>query len=433
MRKELKKLLDEINRIHAEYKGKEMPANIGEDLDSKAAEAKSLQDKIDAEDARNDSIKALNDRARRVVGGTDLPGDEQPEGKAAGRAEQIVGLISPGKLVSASPALVEFLAKNKPQQGFTLGNIPSPFRRKYRGMVPLSAKMMAELKAVPTIGDDVIEPMRLDDIARDEEQARLTIRDIVGSGTTTKNAVRYLRQTYTRAAAAVAQGALKPEATLELESLLAEVRKVAVWLPIDDEQLDDMPELGRIIDDELLYDLNKLIEELMMWGSGTGEEFNGICVDPDIPTARVVGGDTLIDTARRMITDVRIARYEPNGLVVHPLDFEEIVLEKGSDSRYVWVVVTEGDQSRIWGVPVIETVAAENFAGSLVEERRMVVGDWKRGATLWDRQQANVQVGWINDQFTKNKRTILAEARAAFAVRRPLAFVTHETVAEDVS
>jgi HK97 family phage major capsid protein len=152
--------------------------------------------------------------------------------------------------------------------------------------------------------------------------------------------------------------------------------------------------------------------------------------DPDIPEARVEGGDTLIDTFRRMITDVRIAGYEPNAGVVHPLDWEEIILEKGSDNRYIWVIVTDGNVQRLWGVPVIETIAVEGFEGDTVEQRNMVVGDWRRGATLWDREQSSIQVGWINDQFIKNQRTILAELRAAFAVRRPKAFVKHQTQAE---
>jgi hypothetical protein len=46
-----------------------------------------------------------------------------------------------------------------------------------------------------------------------------------------------------------------------------------------------------------------------------------------------------------------------------------------------------------------------------------------RGATLWDRQQATVAVGWKDDDFIKNLRTIRAELRAAFAVRRPKAFI----------
>ena len=166
-----------------------------------------------------------------------------------------------------------------------------------------------------------------------------------------------------------------------------------------------------------------------MWGDAAGENFAGIVPNPLVRAMRTETDDTLIDIARRGITDVRRAGYEPNAIMVDPLDWEDIVLEKGSDNRYVWVVVTEGATQRLWGVPVIETVAMEDFQGNATEERAMVVGDFRRGATLWDRQDANISAGWVNDQFVRNQRTILAELRAAFGVKRPGAFRKHQTQA----
>jgi len=164
-----------------------------------------------------------------------------------------------------------------------------------------------------------------------------------------------------------------------------------------------------------------------MYGDGQGESFQGILTDAAVLPARTQGSDTLIDISRRGITDVRRAGYEPNAILADPLDWEDIVLEKGSDNRYVWVVVTEGATQRLWNVPVIETVAMEDFAGVETEQRHLLVGDFARGATLWDRERSSISVGWINDQFIRNQRTILAELRAAFGVRRPGAFRKHQT------
>jgi hypothetical protein len=44
-------------------------------------------------------------------------------------------------------------------------------------------------------------------------------------------------------------------------------------------------------------------------------------------------------------------------------------------------------------------------------------------AAIWDREDANILVDTINDQFVRNMLTILAELRAALTVFRPSAFV----------
>jgi HK97 family phage major capsid protein len=104
-------------------------------------------------------------------------------------------------------------------------------------------------------------------------------------------------------------------------------------------------------------------------------------------------------------------------------------LLKSTTNKYIWVIVTEAGVSRLWGVPVIETESCQDFQGDDVEQRNMLVGDFIRGATLWDRMQSTVSVGWIDDQFVRNMRTILAEFRGAWAIRRPGAFRDLQTQA----
>ena len=68
----------------------------------------------------------------------------------------------------------------------------------------------------------------------------------------------------------------------------------------------------------------------------------------------------------------------------------------------------------LWGMPVIE---AEG-----IPENTALVGDFQVGASLLDREQAQIRVGVINDQFVRNMQTILAELRAGLVVWRPNAF-----------
>lgn len=58
-----------------------------------------------------------------------------------------------------------------------------------------------------------------------------------------------------------------------------------------------------------------------------------------------------------------------------------------------------------------------------------LTGAFKLGAQLFDRWDARVEVGYVNDDFTKNLVTILAEERLALAVYRPEAFITGDFAA----
>ena len=425
--KKYRELLAEIKRLQDEHKGKPMPVEIGDKIDALATEAEGVQKELDRE-ART---RALEEKGRTIID-PNLPDDHQPETKDKGPEQKVAGAMRLGDFVVAQKSMQEFIRRGKPKE-FRLAQVKSFFGgrgQRFNPIVLLTPEQVKEFKAVPTIAGDVIDPQLIPDLVRVTEHDTLRLRDVLDVSRTTSNAVKYTRITsYTRAAATVAPGADKPEAALSIDAITEPVRKVAVHLPVQDEQLEDLPALAGIINGELLYDVAKHEEELIMYGDGIGENFEGIIPNPDVLTMRSEVGDTLIDIARRGITDVRRAGYDPNAIVVDPLDWENIVLQKGTDDRYVWVVVTEDGVSRLWGVPVIETVAMEDFAGNETEARNMLVGDFRRGATLWDRQDASISVGWIDKQFIQNLRTILAEERLAFGVKRPGAFRKYETQA----
>jgi len=440
-RTDLAALLKELKAFQEKMSGGNTPSqNEAEAMDAKAEEAEKLQKELADYDARVKRYRGIQE-----AGGFDpvLPPDNQPA-EAEVKEEGVEGFMRVGDYITALSGLQEFKELGMPRTGFVLGQFPTllPAPGMREPVVPLTKtqiQQLRETKAVPTIGANVIEPTRLSDVVRVTEHDQLVLRDVLNISQTSSNAVEWVRLVnYTRAAAPTAHGALKPEAALQLDAVSSPVRTIAAWMPVQDQQLDDLPQLQNMINTELVYDLEKALEELMCWGDGVGQNFLGFFQDPLIwacgqmdaaGTTRVVGADTLVDIVRRGITDVRVAGYQPNGVLLHPYDWETIVLLKATTNEYVWSVVTEGNISRLWSVPVIETVACEDFTGAATEARNLLVGDFRRGATLYDRMQSQVSVGWQDDQFIRNMRTILAELRAAFAIRRPGAFRDYETQA----
>lgn len=418
-----------------------LPQNVADDLDGKAKEAESLWKEIEPELKRFERLDRVKgngqklDSWSRQVDDPTVPAGKQPgEGKGEG-GNRVAGYLTLGQAVAQSEGLKRFIEAGMPDGPARLYRAVEGSREIKGGrgiLVPLTKEQRTawEQKAAPTVGADVIEPDRIGEVVRVTEQDRILLRDLLNVSQTTRDAVTYRRiSSVTRAAAAVAQGATKPEVTMALDTITESVRTQAVHMPVHNNQLADIPDLRNMIDNELLYDLRKYEEEQVAYGAGTGEEFEGIVTNTDVQAARTEAGDTLLDIVRRMVTDVRRAGYEPNGLFIDPLDWETIELLKGTDDRYVWAVIRDTLGPRVWGLRVVESSGAEANEGNTTERRNMIVGDWMRGATLWVRETPSVAVGWVDAQFTTNMRTLLAEQRAAFGVKRPNAFRKHETEA----
>lgn len=432
----LTKLTEELFRVQEEYAGKAMPEDVGEEFEAKAQEAEKLQDAYDAEVKNWERMERLR-RSQATIDEPTLPADEPEEKASKNGAGRIAGYLTLGEAVVKSEAY-QSLAKNSFRGGTTVLVVPEL----KKGLVPLTKAQREEYeaKAVPTLGTDVIEPDRVDGLTYVTAPDETVLRDVLNVSRTNSDSVDYLREeSYTRAAAPTAAGSAKPEATIEYSVQSASVRTIAVWIPVTTQMLADWPQIRNLIDARLLYDLRKDEEELVMYGDGTGQNFEGILVasgttDIDSYDTRNVATPTNIDRVRVGITEVRRNGYSPNALVIHPIDWEDMVLEKGSDDHYLAQVFPQSDGTmRVWGLRVVESIAAQENAGNATEERNFVVGDFIRGATLWVREAASVQVGLNSDDFTKNKRTLLAEERAAFAVQAPKAFAYYETQALSAS
>lgn len=418
----LQKLYRELDVAQKEIAEGKVDQNRGDEIEAKAKEAEALQAEVD----QFDRIERLAGKGRELAGAPALPNGAGYGSEAkADDADKVLGYVSPGALFTHSDEYVDFVQKQgAPQGAISRKTMIESF---HKGRIPITRKMM-ESKAIPTLGADVLMPDRISEIVRTPEQQKLTLRDVLNVSGTNGTSVEYITMTPgADAAAPVAPNAAKPESNLTLGTATAPVRTLAVWIPVTEQQLQDVPQIQGMIDNELTFDLKRLEERQVLYGSGAGENLQGILTLAGVPLiTRTVTNTTNIDRIRIGMTDILVAGGEPNATVVHPLDWEGIVLAKGTDNRYVWVLVTDPQtgNSRIWGLQVVETVSAKNPANL---QRYLLVGDFVRGATLWDRQQSNVQVGWQNDDFTKNRRTVRAEERVAFGVKRPTFFAKYET------
>ena len=290
----------------------------------------------------------------------------------------------------------------------------------------LSNTEVKELKDVSSASNSagaLIDEMRLPEIFRDPADRMQHIRDLLGVGSTSSNAIEYPVDVsgFTNAAGPQ-DGELtaKPKSDLAVELKTEPVRTVAHYMIASRQVIDDAPMLRSYIDGRLLEGLLLEEDEQILNGDGTGGTLSGILNNSNIQdigaTGSIDGDDTKLDHVRRAIAKGRTANYAMNGILVHPEDWATMELEKGTDDHYIWVTVPQGGEPRLWRVPVIESNA--------MNSGEFLVGNWNLAAQLWDRQQSNIRVSESHeDLFVKNGVVILAEERLALTVYRPQAFV----------
>jgi len=239
--------------------------------------------------------------------------------------------------------------------------------------------------------------------------------DILPNGSTTQAAIKFMEETTrTHAAAERAEGAAFAESTFALTERSQPVEKITDSVPTTDEQLEDVAQAESYLTERLQFGLRQRLDEQALNGDGTSPNLKGILDHPIQTQAK--GVDPVPDAIFKAMTLVRFTgRAMPTHHILNPNDWQEIRLLRTADGIYIWGNPSEQGPERIWGLPVIQNDA-------LAEGTALVGSFLAPWIMMFDRRGIDVQIGFINDQFTKGTRTIRADMRAALVVFRPVAF-----------
>jgi len=252
----------------------------------------------------------------------------------------------------------------------------------------------------------------------------LRIRDLLTTIPVSGQSYTYYRELlHTRGAAPVAEGGTKPTSNVTFESVTDRVKKIAVWMPVTDEALDDVPQMLAYLRELLRYDLKLEEENQILKGDGTGENLNGLMTQATTYDAALTKtGDTPIDIIRRAIYQVRKqSKMSADGVVMTELDWMNIELQKDGENRYLFANLQGLVTPVLWGRPVITSDSVDE--GDEDTGGEFLVANFARSALLFDRMSFLFKMGLINDMFIKNERALLVEERLGLGVRRREALV----------
>jgi len=246
----------------------------------------------------------------------------------------------------------------------------------------------------------------------------IQVADLIPQTTTTQAAVKYMEETtFTNAAAETAEGGTYPESALAFTEKISPVQKIPTFIPLTDEQLEDVPRMRGIVENRLAFMIRQRLDLQIVSGNGTAPNLRGILNVAGIQTqARATdpGPDAIYKAIVKVAT---IGQAMANAVLMNPIDWQNIRLLRTADGIYIWGNPADAGPERVWGLRVAQAQAAT--AGTAV------VGDFANFSELSVRSGMDVQVSNSHSTyFVEGKLAMRADIRAALVWYRPTAFCT---------
>ena len=275
--------------------------------------------------------------------------------------------------------------------------------------------------SVKAVGNMTITTNVTGEIPQGQREAGLNIiatrvplmQGLIQRGVATSNLIQWVEQTGKEGGAGgTAEGIAKNQADFDLVLASEEVVKRTVYIKASEEMLEDIDFMTSEINNELLRLLSLDIDNQILNGDGVAPNLNGIMTQATAfaagTFANTINNANNWDVLKVAINQVMIAHFEPNVIIMHPSDVTAMQLSKDGQDAYLLPPFTSAEGLTVSGIRIVPTTVMT--AGDYL------VMDGTRASTFW-KKDVTIEVGWENDDFTKNFRTILAEARLALRIK----------------
>jgi HK97 family phage major capsid protein len=215
------------------------------------------------------------------------------------------------------------------------------------------------------------------------------------------------------------EGTAYAEAQLALTERSIPVEKIAVWLPMTDEQLEDEPGARAYVEARLENMIRQRLDLQVLAGTGANSgsvtQLKGTNAVSGIQS-QALGADSLLDASYKLFTSIRTDGFaEPNVAFLRPTYWQGVALLKTADGVYIYSNPASGAPSVLWGVPVVQTMAAPSGL--------MLAGDYANYSFLGVKRGIDVQVtNSHSTDFINGKQAIRLDMRCVMVHIRPKAF-----------
>jgi HK97 family phage major capsid protein len=291
-------------------------------------------------------------------------------------------------------------------------------KTKNKFSLQLERKAVGDMSVANTTGSYFVTPdVRPGVVLKPYES--LHMRNILPVGRTSSNVVRYVRDNGGEGGpAATAMGATKPQMDRDLSIEDANVRKIASYIRVPEEMIEDVDYLTTFLTNVGTQETIKVEDAQIIYGDGTGQNLSGLFTNAIAFAAgsAVIGASAnRYDVLRAARLQLRKAMRVPSFVLVSPFDYFMMTSQKDTSNNYILQGGGNGLIPYIDGVPVIETTA--------INEGDFLIGD-RNAAEIDFRTNLNIRF-FEQDQNNaiQNMVTIVIEERLALPIYYTNGFV----------
>ena len=261
----------------------------------------------------------------------------------------------------------------------------------------------------------VVVPDRLQTGIIYSPDRRIHVRDLLPVGQTSSNSLTFpYEYSIDNQTDLVSESATKPQSAFVLAIKTWLVRKIATYVKVSEEMLDDIPALSSYLTARFAAKL--LAKEDTEFLYSATSNATGLTVDATAYVDALADSDIgHFDVLRMACQQLTKDEYFPTGILMHPTDVAKLDLTKDDNGQYVlpWVF---GGTRNVAGVPIIEN--------SAITAGDFLVGDFRQGAQVFDRRMPSVMVYDQNeDDAINNLVTFVFEERVALVTYRGASFI----------
>ncbi len=242
------------------------------------------------------------------------------------------------------------------------------------------------------------------------------MRELVNSAGTTSKYVVWIEQANPDPGVAgmTGEGLPKTQTDFDLVERSCDVKKITAFIKVSKEMIADIPFMAGEINGELTELVALKLDKQILSGDGVGQNMTGIEANATAwaagSFAATIPAANNSDVLRVGIAQIANNNFMANYILMNPEDSAAMQLTKSTTGEYTYPMFIEGPDgiTRVKGIPVVENPG--------VDAGKFLIGDFTK-SNLRLREDMNISVGYVDDDFTNNLMTVLCEARACHFVK----------------